>query len=347
MSEQRARVVVVDDDVLYLRGIKRALQRRETPVDLVTFARGDDAVTYLASNTADVVVLDLRMPGLDGVEACKRIKERTPSMWVAIASAHMSADAREASLTAGADRVLAKPYDLPAMLARRDVELAQGSNAVEFLSDDHIEMARNIAGALARRYNGFMSAEDIDGLALLGLCEAAARYDASKNGLFIAYAATRIRGAVLDEVRKVGSKSRTDYARARRVSAARRAISPESPNEVTDADVAAMVGIAVDDLQKVRASWIRLPTQEMRSLPSDIPQMQDVIESARQRAQLVHARAGLAPEEAEVIRRHYDVGESLAQIAVALGLPERRVIQLHTKGLSRLRAMCTPLDRTG
>jgi DNA-directed RNA polymerase specialized sigma24 family protein len=61
----------------------------------------------------------------------------------------------------------------------------------------------------------------------------------------------------------------------------------------------------------------------------------------------MHARAGLAPEEAEVIRRHYDVGESLAQIATSLGLPERRVIQLHTRGLSRLRAICTPIERAG
>ena len=92
MSEHRARVVVVDDDVLYLRGLKRALLRRGTPVELVTFVRGDDAVTYLATNTADVVVLDLRMPGLDGLEACKEIKERNPSMWVAIASAPMRID---------------------------------------------------------------------------------------------------------------------------------------------------------------------------------------------------------------------------------------------------------------
>lgn len=346
MSEQRTRVVVVDDDLLYLRGLKRALARRATPVELVTFVRGDDAVAYLASNTADVVVLDLRMPGLDGIEACKQIKARTPSLWVAIASSHMSAEAREATAAAGADRAIAKPYDLPALLARRDVELAHGANAVELLSADHIEMARNIAGSLARRYNGFMSADDIDGLALLGLCEAAARYDASKNGLFIAYAATRIRGAVLDEVRKVGSKSRTDYQRARRVSAARRALA-ETSTDASDVEVAAMIGVAVDDLQKVRASWIRLPTQEMRSLPGDVPEMQDVIEAARQRAQLMHARAGLGPEEAEVIRRHYDVGESLAQIATALGLPERRVIQLHTKGLALLRSICTPMERTG
>lgn len=345
MSEHRARVVVVDDDVLYLRGLKRALARRETPVELVTFVRGDDAVAYLASNSADVVVLDLRMPGLDGIEACKQIKARDPSLWVAIASAHMSADAREAVAAVGADRAIAKPYDLPALLAQRDVELAQGANAVELLSADHIEMARNIAGSLARRYNGFLSSDDIDGLALLGLCEAAARYDASKNGLFIAYAATRIRGAVLDEVRKVGSKSRTDYQRARRVSAARRALA-DTASGTSDEEVAAMIGVAVDDLQKVRASWIRLPTQEMRSLPGDIPEMQDVIEAARQRAQIMQARAGLAPEEAEVIRRHYDVGESLAQIAVSLGLPERRVIQLHTRGLSRLRAMCSPLEQT-
>ncbi|MGE0396949.1 MAG: sigma-70 family RNA polymerase sigma factor [Kofleriaceae bacterium] len=346
MSEQRTRVVVVDDDVLYLRSIKRALTRRACPVDLVTFVRGDDAVAYLAANDADAVFLDLRMPGLDGIEACRQIKAQNPSLWVAIASAHMSLDAREATLASGADRAIAKPYDLPALLAQRDVELQHGANAVELLSADHIEMARNIAGSLARRYDGYLSAEDIDGLALLGLCEAAARYDASKNGLFIAYAATRIRGAVLDEVRKVGSKSRTDYQRARRISAARRALT-DNASDTSDVEVAAMIGVAVDDLQKVRASWIRLPTQEMRSLPGDIPEMQDVIEAARQRAQLMHARAGLAPEEAEVIRRHYDVGESLAQIAVSLGLPERRVIQLHTKGLTRLRAICTPMDRAG
>lgn len=342
----RARVVVVDDDVLYLRGLKRALLRRETPVDLVTFVRGDDAVTYLAENPADVVVLDLRMPGLDGIEACKQIKATHPTMWVAIASAHMSAEARLASAEAGADRAIAKPYDLPALLAQRDVELSQGANAVELLSQDHIEMARNIAGSLARRYAGFLSAEDIDGLALLGLCEAAARYDASKNGLFIAYAATRIRGAVLDEIRKVGSKSRTDYHRARRVSAARRTLRAET-KETSDIAIAAMIGVAVEDIQKVGASWIRLPTQEMRSLPGEVPEMQEVLEAARQRAQLVQARAGLAPDEAEVIRRHYDAGESLAQIAVALGMPERRVIQLHARGLSRLRAMCAPAERAG
>ena len=40
-------------------------------------------------------------------------------------------------------------------------------------------------------------------------------------------------------------------------------------------------------------------------------------------------------------------GESLAQIAVSLGVPERRVIQLHTKGLTRLRAICPPMERAG
>ena len=338
-EDSRLDVVIVDDDVLYLRGVKRALARRNSPVEVSTFVRGDDAIAHLETNRADVVVLDLRMPGIDGIAACKRLKELHPEMWIAIASSHMSLEAREEALAAGADRAVSKPYDLPALLAQRDVEL-KGANAVELLSADHIEMARNIAGSLARRYNGFMSPDDIDGLALLGLCEAAARYDASRNGLFIAFAATRIRGAVLDEIRKIGSKSRTDYQRARRISAARRALA-DNASDSSDIEVAAMIGVSPDDLQKVRASWIRLPTQEMRSLPGDLPEMQDMIESARQRAALMQARAGLTAEEGEVIRRHYDVGESLAQIASTLGVPERRVIQLHARGLSRLRELCT------
>ena len=346
---ERPRVVLVDDDILYLRSIKRALARRDAQMDISVFTRGDDAAAYLEENPADIVILDIRLPGLDGIEVCARIKAKQPATWITIASAHLSQEARDKAVAAGADHAVAKPYDIPMLIEARnhartgsevteDIEPSR-SNAVELLSSDHLEMAKNIAGSLARRYGTFLSPDDIDGLALLGLCEAAARYDASKNGLFIAFAASRIRGAVLDEIRKVGSKSRTDYQRERRVSETRRALEDKKLDS-SDIEVAAMLGCQVADLQKVRASWIRLPTQEMRTIPSELPELQDVLEVAEQRQKIAKARANLAGTEAEVIRLHYDHGMSLAEIAASLGLAERKVIQLHSRGLTRLRAAC-------
>lgn len=350
-AKRRRRVVLVDDDVLYLRSIKRALARRHASVDLSVFTRGDDAVLELEANLADVAILDLRLPGLDGIAVCARTKATQPGTWIAIASAHLSQEARANAMAAGADHAIAKPYDILALIEAHvgtcpEAAVPSRSNAVELLSSDHLEMAKNIAGSLARRYGSFLSPDDIDGLALLGLCEAAARYDASRNGLFIAFAASRIRGAVLDEIRKVGSKSRTDYQRARRVSETRRALE-EQKRDSSDLEVAATLGWAVTDLQKVRASWIRLPTHEMRTIPSELLELPDLLDVAAQKQKVAQARDTLASSEAEVIRLHYDHGMSLAEVAASLGLAERKVIQLHARGLTRLRAACAPPHDAG
>ena len=165
--KERLRVVLVDDDVLYLRSVKRALARRDVQVDLSVFTRGDDAASYLEENPADVVILDIRLPGLDGIEVCARIKAKQPATWIAIASAHLSQEAREQAVAAGADHAVAKPYDVPALIdarnsGRPDEVSPSRSNAVELLSSDHLEMAKNIAGSLARRYGTFLSPDDIE-----------------------------------------------------------------------------------------------------------------------------------------------------------------------------------------
>lgn len=331
-------VAIADDDVTYIRCIKRAVARLPSPVELVTFARGDDAARALCASAVDIAIIDLRLPGLDGLEVCRRIKAAQPATFVVIASAHLSADARAAAAEAGADRTISKPYDVPALIAQRTAAAIDCSSAVELLSSEHLEMAKNIAGSLARRYGSFLPPDEIDSLALLGLCEAAARYDATKNGLFIAFAASRIRGAVLDEVRKLSAKSRTDHARDRAASEARQLLADEN-KDTGDADVAALLGCSVDQLRKVRASWVRLPTQEMRRLPSELPELAEVLELAQQRRKVAVARCELDGVEADVIHMHYDQGMSLGQIAQQLGLPERKVMQAHARGVSRLREL--------
>jgi RNA polymerase sigma factor (sigma-70 family) len=73
---------------------------------------------------------------------------------------------------------------------------------------DHIHVALGIARKLARRYHSMLAPADFTGAAMVGLCEAAGRFDRSRVEPFVAFAELRIRGAVLDEVRRAaGSKA--------------------------------------------------------------------------------------------------------------------------------------------
>jgi RNA polymerase sigma factor for flagellar operon FliA len=303
------RVVVVDDSAACRRAATRALRARHTPIDLVLLASGEEALAHLEHHTADFVVMDVHMPGVDGITACRAIKDKH-AIQIALVSGDMSADVRLAAATAGADFLLSKPYDIAGLidagLDRRAVCSPVGARAVQLLTSAQIEIARNIARSLARQYATFLSREDIDGLAFLGLCEAAARYDATRHEVFIAFAAARVRGAVLDAVRKQGTKSRAHY---------------KTSFDQASATVLAE-GTGVTNIE---------------DLPSpDVPAIA-TLQLNEQYERLELARQVLEPVEAQVIALHYERGLSLAAIAQELGLTGSRVVHIHTRALAQLR----------
>lgn len=107
------RVLVVDDDSLQLRAIERTL-RRFTHVELRTADNAIDAMLAIGSSKPDIVVLDVYMPGLDGLEACRRIKanEGTRDIQVVMTSSAMSEELDASARAAGASFTLPKPLDL-------------------------------------------------------------------------------------------------------------------------------------------------------------------------------------------------------------------------------------------
>ena len=197
------KLVVVDDDTLYVRSAKRLLRRDRATADVEFFGQAEAAIAYLASSPPAVVVLDLKMPGVDGISACRQIKAAVPTHSVIVVSGFVTPELREAAHAAGADRVLQKPCDLRAIidsLASGELRPVGSSN---MLSSDHIAIANSIARRLARRYGTLLPKDDIDGFALLGLCEAANRYNPACDGPFLPFATRRIKGAVLDELRRL------------------------------------------------------------------------------------------------------------------------------------------------
>jgi two-component system response regulator MprA len=111
-----ARVVVVDDDEAFRNAIRRALRLEGYEVALA--GDGGEALAQLAGLRADLVVLDVLMPGLDGITVCRRLREggdRTP---VLMLTARDAVSDRVTGLDAGADDYLTKPFALEELLAR-------------------------------------------------------------------------------------------------------------------------------------------------------------------------------------------------------------------------------------
>lgn len=111
-----ARKVVVDDDEALRKAVRRALRLEGYEVEIV--ADGAAALAHLSSVRADLVVLDVLMPALDGITVCRRLRHRGDHTPVLMLTARDAVSDRVIGLDAGADDYLTKPFALEELLAR-------------------------------------------------------------------------------------------------------------------------------------------------------------------------------------------------------------------------------------
>src|SRR3989442_3763443 len=109
------RVLVADDNEVAQRLCKRVLEKAGYPVLIA--ADGLQAVDIALSQRPAMILMDVAMPGIDGLEAMRRIKAEIPTMPIVIASAHSMASDRERFLAAGADNRLSKPFQLADLIS--------------------------------------------------------------------------------------------------------------------------------------------------------------------------------------------------------------------------------------
>ncbi|HEY6116052.1 MAG TPA: response regulator [Candidatus Dormibacteraeota bacterium] len=108
-------VLVADDNEVAQRLCKRVLEKAGYGVLIA--GDGLQAVDIALRERPAMILMDVAMPGIDGLEAMKRIKAEVPAMPIVIASAHSMASDRERFLAAGADSVLSKPFRLADLVA--------------------------------------------------------------------------------------------------------------------------------------------------------------------------------------------------------------------------------------
>ena len=105
-NTNKARLLVVDDEEIVRRGFARSLA---ADYDTSTASDGEEALQEMERRPADVVLLDLRMPGAQGLEVLKAMKQKWPETEVVVVTGYPSVDSAKAAVRLGAGDYLAKP----------------------------------------------------------------------------------------------------------------------------------------------------------------------------------------------------------------------------------------------
>ena len=225
---------------------------------------------------------------------------------------------------------------------------------VDELVRQTLPLVGHIVRDMLSRVPGHVQREDLMSAGMLGLAQAAKAFDPERGVSFPGYAATRIRGAIVDELRSLDWASRSVRRRARQVDEARNTLAVTLGRVATDAEVASALGMGLTELAAheedlSRASVMSLDGYDDASLgdvlPSAGPTPVDVIEQRERIAYLQDAVAEL-PERLRVVVQGYFYDDlPMADIAEQLGVTESRVSQLRAEAVALMRgALASALE---
>jgi RNA polymerase sigma factor FliA len=204
---------------------------------------------------------------------------------------------------------------------------------------DHADAARRIALRMARRCPDWVAREDIVAAGMLGLIEAAERYDESRQEPFIAFAEHRIRGAVLDELRRGDIMPRRVRQLARKIACAIREL--EKDGEASEQRIADALGVSLDVYRAGLAELVHVdvgPIDQAVRLASSRIAPDD---EAAHRITLGRVRAALElleQRDVTILGLHYVEDLTYQEIAETLRITPSRVCQLLWRAVERLRS---------
>ena len=213
------------------------------------------------------------------------------------------------------------------------------------LISEHIEIARRISMRMARRCPDWIAREDLVAAGMLGLTEAAERYDASRNEPFLAFAEKRIRGAVLDELRRGDIMPRRARQMARKIGATIQELEKTIGRSPTDEEVAAKLGVPIEEyradlehLVHVTVGALDQADDSSPALASDDASPEAGAARGQALARVRSALPRLDQRDILVLGLYYNEELTYHEIAQVLGVTTSRVCQLHGRAISRLRA---------
>jgi RNA polymerase sigma factor FliA len=217
-------------------------------------------------------------------------------------------------------------------------------------------LVKFVAGRLGAGLPSHVEDADLISYGLMGLIGAIERFEPERGIKFETFAMTRIRGAIIDELRSLDWVPRSVRARAREIEAAQAKLEHELQRAPSEAELAAKVGISEEELQ---TSLLEIANSSIYALDelwtisdssgdsvslldtiSDprAEDPQESLDSSEIKDRLTEAIASLPEREQLVVALYYYENLTLREIGEVLGVTESRVSQLHTKAVMRLKS---------
>lgn len=216
------------------------------------------------------------------------------------------------------------------------------------LLEQHTVLVKRIAYHLLARLPASVLVDDLIQSGMIGLLEASNNFDASKGASFETFAGIRIRGAMLDEIRRGDWTPRSVHKNSRMVSDAIKTLESELGRDVSDSEVAEKLDISLNEyhhiLNEVSSGKIigiddlgvNEDTVQYDESISDDPYHN--IEHVNYKKSLASCISTLPEREALVLSLYYDEELNLREIGRVLDVSESRVSQIHSQAMHRLKA---------
>lgn len=224
----------------------------------------------------------------------------------------------------------------PARLAQVDPER---------LISSHLALVRRIAWHVHGRVSTAIDVEDLVQIGMIALIEAARGFEDRGHAAFATYASVRVRGAMIDQLRKGATLVRSAMRRKREWGLVRSRLEGQLGRAATDAEMAAALELPVAEYRAGMAQTHGTQTESLDDAYSDHsdwfassdPDAFDVLESDRRRSAMAAAIAELPEREAQVLQLYFVEELNLEEIGQVLGVGAARVCQIKKAALTRMR----------
>ncbi|MGN0481247.1 MAG: FliA/WhiG family RNA polymerase sigma factor [Lachnospiraceae bacterium] len=225
----------------------------------------------------------------------------------------------------------------------------------EQLIIEYSQLVKLVAGRLSMYLGYNVEYDDLVGYGIFGLIDAIDKFEIGKNVKFETYASLRIRGAILDQIRKMDWIPRSLRQKQKKIDAAMAKIEAEQGRMATDEELAAELGISIDEYNnwqgQTKATGL-VSLEEYTEAGSEIKmeayhnrqfaQPEDVLAEDELKQMIVDSIEGLTEKEKSVVMLYYYEEMTLKEISLVLEVSESRVSQLHTKALQKMKAKLGP-----
>ncbi|HHH48732.1 MAG TPA: RNA polymerase sigma factor FliA [Gammaproteobacteria bacterium] len=213
----------------------------------------------------------------------------------------------------------------------------------------HTPLVKRIAYHLMSRLPPSVQQDDLIQAGMIGLLESLRNYDASQGASFQTYARIRIRGAMLDEIRKNDWAPRSVHRKARMVAEVVKDIENRTGRDARDQEIAEGLGVSLQEYHRLLqdASGHRVFSYDelnveshghCESLSQGTQGPLEGLQSADFKRSLADAIAGLPERERLVMTLYYDEELNLREIGSILGVSESRICQIHSQAVIRLQS---------